>query len=289
MASQRGRAPALALSGTVLLLAGCASSEGSAEAGTPDAEGPAIVVTTTWQGAFATAAGAEDITVIVPGEVQHAPEYEPSASDLAAVAEADFILYSPFETFAEQITEAAGADAETVELDVDNDPSVVTSEVTRLAELFDTVERAETWLEEFDQERERISSELQDQWPDGEQPMAVAQVYAAWAADLAGVEVADTYGPDQLSPGDVSDLAGAEPDLVFENTHMSAGRVLPDSDALQVGVVNYPGEDLDLIALYEANAHTIAAALAGEEADPETGEHGGAEGGHGHEETDDSH
>lgn len=276
MALQRGRAAAFASAGAALLMAGCSASEG-AGIDTSTEGGPVVVATTTWQGAFASAAGAEDVVVIVPNDVQHAPEYEPTASDLAAVADADFVLFSPFEPFAEQITEAAGADAETIEVDLDNDVETIDTEVGRLAETFDTVEAAEEWLQEFDRERERITDELREQWPDGEQPVAVAQVYATWAAELAGVELTDTYGPDQLSPGDVADLTGVEPDLVFENTHMSAGRVLPDSDALQVGVVNYPGEDLDLIALYEANAHTIAAALAGEEADPEAEGHGHGE------------
>ncbi|SIO89842.1 metal ABC transporter solute-binding protein, Zn/Mn family [Nocardiopsis sp. JB363] len=282
MASHRGRVHALALTGTALLLVGCATSEGGDTSdANVDADTPVVVATTTWQGAFATAAGAQDVTVIVPGDVQHAPEYEPAASDLAAVADADFVLYSPFEPFAEQITEAAGADAETVEVDLDNSADTITSEVTRLGELFGTGEQAEEWLTGFDSERERISTDLQAQWPDGEQPVAVAQVYVTWAAQLAGIDPEQTYGPDQLSPGDVADLTGAEPQLVFENSHMSTGRVLPDSEAIQIGIANYPGEDLDLIALYEANAHTIAAALNGEETEPESGDGHGHDHGHG--------
>lgn len=277
MAPQRGPVNALALTGAALLLVGCSTAEGGgSNTATETADGPVVVATTTWQGAFATAAGAQSVTVIVPGEVQHAPEYEPTASDLAAVAGADFVLYSPFEPFAEQIAEAAGTDAETIEVDLDNAASTITTEVTRLGELFGTSEAAEEWLTEFDSERERITSELQEEWPEGEQPVAVAQVYVTWAADLAGIEPVQVYGPDQLSLGDVADLTGVGPELVFENTHMSTGRVLPDSDALQIGVVNYPGEDLDLIALYEDNARVIAAALSGEEVEPESG------GGHGH-------
>ncbi|MEV2275874.1 zinc ABC transporter substrate-binding protein [Nocardiopsis sp. NPDC049922] len=267
-----------ALTSVALLLSGCAAG---AEPGDPTgsaddtaAEGPAVVATTTWQGAFATAAGAEDVTVIVPADVQHAPEYEPSPSDLAAVAEADYVLYSPFEPFARQITDAAGGDAETVEVDLDNAPETISAEVTRLGELFGTAEAAEGWLEDFDEERRRIAEELAGQWPDGEAPRAVAQVYATWAAELAGAELVETYGPEQLGASDVAGLAEAEPAFVFENTHMSAGRVLPDSDALQIGVVNYPGEDLDLVALYETNAHAIAEAFAGREAEPGAGGHG---------------
>ncbi|MCY9787440.1 zinc ABC transporter substrate-binding protein [Nocardiopsis sp. EMB25] len=272
----------LALSSAALLFTGCAAGadtgEGADGSDGASAEGPAIVATTTWQGAFATAAGAGDVTVIVPADVQHAPEYEPAPSDLAAVAEADYVLYSPFEPFAQQITDAAGGDAETVEVELDNSPDTIAAEVTRLGELFGTSDAAEAWLSTFDEERERIAEDLAGRWPDGEAPRAVAQVYATWAAELAGAELVETYGPEQLGASDVAGLAGAEPAFVFENTHMSAGRVLPDSDTLQIGVVNYPGEDLDLVALYETNAHTIAEAFAGREAEPGAGGRGGHEG-----------
>ncbi|WP_116245587.1 metal ABC transporter solute-binding protein, Zn/Mn family [Nocardiopsis sp. FIRDI 009] len=275
----------LVLSCAALLLTGCAAGTDTGDdaegSDGPAAEGPVIVATTTWQGAFATAAGAEDVTVIVPADVQHAPEYEPAPSDLAAVAEADYVLYSPFEPFAQQITDAAGGDARTVEVELDNSPDTIAAEVARLGGLFGTSEAAEEWLSTFDEERERIAEDLAGRWPDGAAPRAVAQVYAAWAAELAGAELVGTYGPEQLGASDVAGLAGAEPAFVFENTHMSTGRVLPDSDALQIGVVNYPGEDLDLIALYEANAHTIAEAFAGREVDPGSGGRGGDHGDHG--------
>ena len=43
----------------------------------------------------------------MPTSVHHAPDYDPKPSDLTAVAEADFVLYAPFEPFAAKIKEAA--------------------------------------------------------------------------------------------------------------------------------------------------------------------------------------
>ncbi|RSS84911.1 ABC transporter substrate-binding protein, partial [Streptomyces sp. WAC02707] len=95
-----------------------------------------VVVTTTWEGAFARAAGAENVTVIVPRSVHHAPDHDPKPSDLVAVAKADFVLYAPFEPDAAKIREAAGSSAKLVEVDLDNDPDKVRAEVDRLARLF---------------------------------------------------------------------------------------------------------------------------------------------------------
>ncbi|GAA3748440.1 metal ABC transporter solute-binding protein, Zn/Mn family [Salinactinospora qingdaonensis] len=254
-----------ALSAVALLMAGCASPEDTgAEPDTSQNDGPAVVATTTWQAAFARAAGAQDVTVIVPVSVQHAPDYDPKPSDLTAVAGADFVLYSPFESFASEITEAAGAEAETVEVDADNSPDVVAAEVERLGELFDTSEAAQGWLGAFETAREEIASELREEWPGDSAPTAVSQVYTAWAAELAGAEVVQTYGPEQLTPDDVATLRDAEPEFVFDNVHMSTGPVLPDSEAVQIDVVNYPSEGMDLIGLYQQNATLIAAAFNGE-------------------------
>ncbi|MDA0567446.1 zinc ABC transporter substrate-binding protein [Streptomonospora sp. S1-112] len=275
-----------ALTAAALLMGGAACGTGPAPDGGADSggAGPAVVATTTWQAAFARAAGAQDVTVIVPASVQHAPDYEPRPSDLAAVAGAEFVLYSPFESFAEQITEAAGADAEAVEVNADNSPDVIAAEVAELGERFGTAEAAREWLAEFDSVRARLREDVEADWPGGERPTAVAQVYAGWAAELAGAEVVGTYGPDQVSPQEVAELSGAEPDLVLDNAHMSTGAVLPDSGAAEVDVVNYPGEDQDLLAVYRSNAEAIGAALRGEEP-PGPGADGGGHGG-GHDDHD---
>ena len=114
-----------------------------------------MVVTTTWEGALAKAAGAEDIKVIVPQSVHHAPDYDPKPSDLAAVAKADFVLYAPFEPYAAKIKEAAGSKAKLVEVNLDNDPDKVNAEVAELGKLFGTENAAAAWKSGFDTEYDR--------------------------------------------------------------------------------------------------------------------------------------
>ena len=117
-----------------LLLAGCGTT-----AQTPSPQsGPKVVATTSWEAGFAKAAGATDVTVIVPKSVLHAPDYDPKPSDLKAVAGADYVLYAPFESFATKITDAAGSNAKKVEVALDNSRDKVKAEVTRLGELFGT-------------------------------------------------------------------------------------------------------------------------------------------------------
>ncbi|MEV8533404.1 zinc ABC transporter substrate-binding protein [Streptomyces sp. NPDC051211] len=224
---------------------------------------PVVVVTTTWEGAFAKAAGAEDIEVIVPQSVHHAPDYDPKPSDLAAVAKADFVLYAPFEPYAEKIKEAAGSKAKLVQVNLDNDPEKAGAEVARLAALFGTEDAGKKWKSGFDGEYARLNGELKAAWPGGQSPAVVSQVFTAWSAKLAGANSVGTYGPEAVTPAQLAELSAKKPALVLDNAHMSTGTVLPGSGARQVRIVNYPGEDLDLLSVYRNAAAELKKAMAG--------------------------
>ncbi|MFI6096144.1 metal ABC transporter solute-binding protein, Zn/Mn family [Lentzea sp. NPDC051213] len=248
----------LTLTAAALLLAGCGSTSPQAQ---PDS-GPKVVATTSWEAGFAKAAGAKNVTVIVPKSVLHAPDYDPKPSDLKAVADADFVLYAPFESFAPKITEAAGSKAKKVEVALDNSRDKVKTEVTRLAELFGTQDAAKKWNADFDTEYTKLAGDVKAKWPAGQQPKVVAQAFVGYAADLAGAELLAVYGPEPVTASKVAELAGKSPQFVFENSHMSTGTVLPDAKAEQVMLVNYPGDDNDLLGVYRANAKAITDALA---------------------------
>ncbi|MFF3325554.1 metal ABC transporter solute-binding protein, Zn/Mn family [Streptomyces sp. NPDC002889] len=254
----------LALSASLALVTGCGSdSDSSSKSGTEGKESkPVVVVTTTWEGAFARAAGAEDVKVIVPQSVHHAPDYDPKPSDLAAVAEADFVLYAPFEPYAEKIKEAAGSEAELVEVNLDNDADKVKAEVARLGKLFGTEDAAAKWKTTFDREYSKVSKDLKAAWPGGKSPNVVSQVFTAWSAKLAGATTVGTYGPEAVTPAQLAELSRKKPALVLDNAHMSTGTVLPDSGAKQVKIVNYPGEDLDLLRVYRNAAVELKKAMA---------------------------
>ncbi|MEU9861969.1 zinc ABC transporter substrate-binding protein [Streptomyces sp. NPDC047971] len=256
----------VALSAALPLLTGCGGEDGSASSSTGQrAAGrePVVVVTTTWEGAFAKAAGAEDITVIVPQSVHHAPDYDPKPSDLAAVAKADFVLYAPFEPYAAKIKEAAGSKAKLVEVNLDNDPAKAGAEITRLGGLFGTKDAASQWKTRLDGEVTKLNGELKAAWPGGRSPAVVTQAFTGWAAGLAGATTVGAYGPEPVTPSQLAMLSAKKPALVLDNAHMSTGPVLPDSGAKQVRIVNYPGEDLDLLAVYRNAAAELKKAMNG--------------------------
>ncbi|MFY1632789.1 metal ABC transporter solute-binding protein, Zn/Mn family [Solwaraspora sp. WMMB335] len=249
---------ALALSTT-----GCGSTDTDSDAGTEGpapAAGPAVVASTTWVGALAKAAGATDITVIAPASLQHPPDYDPKPSDLAAVTDADYVLYAEFDGFADRLTEAAGSGAELVTVQLENTPAAITAEVTRLGELFGTADAAATWLAEFDSTYADLSEQVKAAAPAPK--TAVAQLFVAYWAEFAGLQVAGTYGPQPVTASELADLTAKQPALVLANGHLPGAN--PEVDgATRVDIVNYPAADLDLLAVFRTNADSLSTALAG--------------------------
>lgn len=246
---------------SVAAIGGC-SAASDAPAGTA-AGGPAVVATTSWQGAFAKAAGATDITVIAPSSSQHAAEYDPTPSDLTAVKNAGFVLYSDFESFAPQVTESAAADATTIEVNADNAPQNIVDEVARLGRTFGTEEASQKWIAQFEAAVAEIETQIREALGDRGDPPIVSQMYVTWLANMVSADVT-TFGPSPLTAGDVLELAQRNPLLVLDNAHMSAGTVLPDSSAVQIQVANYPGDDLDLIGVFRSDAALVIGALSGQ-------------------------
>ncbi|WP_327102985.1 metal ABC transporter solute-binding protein, Zn/Mn family [Nonomuraea glycinis] len=250
---------AIAVTILVLTATACADAQGSPPAAT--GQGLTVVAASTWEAGLAKAAGATDIAVIVPPGVQHAADYDPKPSDLAKVAEADVVLYAAFEGFAGKLKEAAGSDAKLIEVGLDNAPGKAKAEVARLAAEFGTAEAAKTWTTTFDSEYATLKDQVTEA-TGGSAPIVVAQAFVAWAADLAGVQPAGVYGPQPPTAAQIAELAAKKPRLILDNSAMPGGDALADVRAKRVVINNFPDQDLDLLAMYKANADALIAALA---------------------------
>ena len=246
----------------ILLVTACAPVAPDAAPAPELTSGPKIVASTSWVAAFAAAAGATDITVIAPSNLQHPPDYDPKPSDLLAVADADYVLRAGFEGFAARLQEAAGGDLDKIVMVMtENSPQTIHEEVTQLAALFGTQAAAEAYLAKFDQEYERLSTAVQAK-VGAAKPVVVAQLFATPWVYFAGLEPAGAYGPMPMTPAELKKLADAQPQFVFENVHMGGGDpVVEATGAVKVDLLNFPGDDLDLLKVFATNAERISAAL----------------------------
>ncbi|MFI9048367.1 ABC transporter substrate-binding protein [Streptomyces sp. NPDC053427] len=259
--------PLTSLSAGLLLVSACgasgtSSTQASANRSGKASGGPVVVATTSWEAALAKAAGARNVTSIVPASIRHAPDYDLKPSDLTAVAGADYVLYSSFEPFAGRIKEATGSKAKLIELELDNAPAKTAANVTRLGKAFGTQAAAAKWNTALTGAWKSLAGQLKAAWPDGKAPAVASQVFTAWAAKLAGARLVGTYGPDAVTPAQLSALSAKRPKFVLENENMSTGTVLPGSGAEQLNIANYPGRDLDLLAVYRKAAQQMTKAFA---------------------------
>ncbi len=256
-----------------LLLAACGSAPTPPPAAAPAANAtsesaPAvqhplkIVASTSWVAAFARAAGATDITVIAPSNVQHPPDYDPKPSDLAAVGSADYVLLAGFEGFAKRMQEAVGGDTKKlITVQTENSPEAIHKEVTRLGELFGTAEAAKSYLTTFDAEYARLSDEVKAKIGTNK-PVVVAQAFVVPWVMFAGLEPAGTYGPMPVTPAELKELADKKPEVIFENVHMGGGQpIIEASDAKKIDLVNFPGDNLELLDVFKTNATRIEEVL----------------------------
>lgn len=232
-----------------------AAPSSAAASSSAAAASPKVVAATSWEGGLAKAAGATDITVIAPASLMHAPDYDPKPADLAAVADADYVLYADFEGFAGKLKEATGSKAELISMKLENTPGAIRSEVMRLAEKFGTMPAADAWMATFDTEYAKLSGDLKKMTA-ANPPTVVSQAFMGyWAADFAGLKVAGAYGPQQITPAELAKLTAAKPTLVIANAHMPGDPEI--SGATKITLINYPGEDLDMLTVFRTNADLL--------------------------------
>lgn len=223
---------------------------------------PKIVASTSWVGAFAKAAGATDITVIAPSTVQHPPDYDPKPSDLVSIAKADYIMIAGYEGFAKRMQEAVGGDAKKIiTVNTENSPEAIRKEVTRLAELLKTQDKAKVWLDNFDKEYAKLSDALKAK-ASAAKPTIVSQVFVTPWLMFSGLQSAGCYGPAALTPAQLKTLADTKPTIVFENAHMGGGDPVAEATkAKKVMLINFPSDNLELLDVFKTNSQRIVEAL----------------------------
>ncbi len=97
------------------------------------------MATNSWTAAFAAAAGAADIVTIAPSDLRHPAEYELKPSDVAALQNADLIVYTGFEVMAKKLADAAGSQSiRMLQIDADYSLATMRSSILAIADLLGT-------------------------------------------------------------------------------------------------------------------------------------------------------
>ncbi|HZK05280.1 MAG TPA: zinc ABC transporter substrate-binding protein [Actinomycetaceae bacterium] len=271
-----------ALTGAALVLAACGGGGGATATDAPtatpttetatagddatSAEGTdiTVVASTSWVGAFAELAGATDVTVLAPADLQHPPDYDPRPSDLQALDDADLVVLGGFESFAEQMQEAVGSDAATVQVEALNTLPVINEQVMKIAAELGTEEIATQNLADFEDQVLEIQAELRAALAGGPATVASHTFMQPWP-NFAGFEIVGTYGPAPMSPSELQEFVGLSPDAVIDNAHVPGGAALAEELGIPtVATRNFPGPGESLIDVFQYNADLMIDTFGGE-------------------------
>jgi ABC-type Fe3+-hydroxamate transport system substrate-binding protein len=229
----------------------------------PSSGGKQVLVSTSWIGAMATAAGAENVRILAPLDLRHPPEYELKPSDLAAASKADIIIYAGWEQFAEKLADTAGsAQIQTIIVRTSNDPAEFKAEAAKIAQALGTEAKLEEWWGAFLPFAEELRERVAAAYPDRRVVVNRMQTpYVAWM----GFEVAGEFGPAEPSPAVILELAQMKPAAVLDNYHGPSGQPIAEAaGAAYVELLNFPGKDgtLSIEDVFRYNADALIKAAA---------------------------
>ncbi len=240
-----------------------------------------VVASTSWVAALAYGAGAAEVHVLAPYEMQHPPEYELRPSDLTAVAEAEVIIYAGYETMVDKLKEVAeNGSIKTVQVRTDNDPENLKKAITAIGAALGREAQAEAEVRRIQEFYTDWRRELKDLGWFGA-PAAVHRFQEDVGGAL-GFRIQESFGPAPLEAPAIAALTESGIRLVIDNSHnpvaeplrktlADKGKGSEGADKGEVPVValaNFPqdAEEPELWSVLEENRRILREAL--ESAEP---------------------
>lgn len=200
-----------------------------------------VIATTAWTGAFALLAGIDEVEVLAPYELQHPPEYTLSPGEIAAISNAELVIFAGYETMLERLRASTGADTVLLQIKTVNTPPVIAESVRAIAAAAGDPETAEeniTRVQGFYREWREEAATLKDR-------PAVVHFHVRPMAEALGLNVADVFGPAPLEAAQLKRLSESGALLIIDNWHSDIGaplaELLPEAD--RVEWINFPGKD----------------------------------------------
>jgi len=223
------------------MLLSCQGRKSSSDASGADAE-PVIVATTSWTAAYAKTAGAENIIILAPFEMEHPSEYELRPGDISKLINAKVIIYAGYEVMTKRLKKGLDIPQEKL-LYVDTDYSYekIEQSVMNIAAVLGTEDIArENMLEirrVFDEGRKEIErNNLSGQ------PVVVHRFQSSLIRELRLTPVA-LFGPASPEASEIAAISKIQTPLIIDNIHNPVGQsfkeVLPTARYEQL--LNFPG------------------------------------------------
>jgi len=203
-------------------------------------QGETVLASTSWVAAFARGAGAKKVESLAPANLRDPSRYELTASDLARIRKARWVIYSGDELFADQLVQAVGDPGKLLKIRTENTPENIARETEAIAAALGSRAAQTAWIQEFQGIASRVKAEINASFPEGTR--VVAHPSQAAFARWLGFDLIAEVEPSDLSPTKIDELGAKRPVLVLDSYHDPVGPLLAEKGgAIYIQLVNYPG------------------------------------------------
>lgn len=227
----------------------------------PHVTSQSVVASTAWTGAFALAAGAEDVHVLAPFDLSHPPEYELRPSDIRTVIEADVVIYAGYETMVDRLVDAVDdRTTQTVQIETVHSVAAMRRSIDAIARVLGTEARAQDNLGEITAFLAAWSAELMEGGLNAT-PVLVHVHQRALALEL-GMNVVGVFGPAPLEARQIVELTRLGARRIIDNGHNPVAQPLRETTGADVAVwYNFPGiqNSRTVLDVFEINRAAITA------------------------------
>lgn len=217
-----------------------------------------VVASTSLTALLAEAAGATNVTYIAPVELRHPPEHDYRPSDISKATDS-YLVYLGYEPFMSKLIEAGEIPQERVAtIEVDNTPKSYHKATQKLADIWGTQHEQAKFLHELEAAAAEIEQAAEAKQVSGQR--VIAQVYMIPILEWLGYDIVGEFGPDELTPSRLAELAHLKPDLIVDNLHMpqGAGFAEVSKDTQRVELRSYPEQEMDsVIDILRYNARML--------------------------------
>ena len=224
----------------VLLL--CLSCKGKSSSGSSDNNLGIVIATSSWTAAYAEAAGAENVVVLAPFEMEHPAEYELRPGDIAKLINAEVIVYAGYEVMTERLKEGLNIPQDKLLLvNTDYNYEKIEKSVMDIAVKLGTEKIASDNLLDirrvFDEGRKVVSEKKISE------RQVVAHRFQSSLLNELGLTPVAIFGPASPEASAIATISKIQTPLIIDNIHNPVGRpfreVLPEARYEQL--LNFPG------------------------------------------------
>ncbi|MDR1525377.1 MAG: hypothetical protein LBS79_09040 [Tannerella sp.] len=221
-----------------LFLTSCRSGKSA------DGAGTVVVATTGWTAAYAEAAGAKEVVVLAPFEMEHPSEYELRPGDIPEIMSAEIILYAGYEVMTEQLKRGLDIPEDKL-LAVNTDYSYKSIEqsVMSIAERLGTEDVARENLLDIKHTFDEGRRVLREKNMAGK-PVMAHRFQSSIAKELGLIPLV-LFGPSSPEAAEIAAASREQVFMIIDNIHNPVGQpfreIYPDKAYVQL--LNFPGRE----------------------------------------------